>query len=428
MSEAAAVEFVPGRMIRYDRERLTLVKGRAGASPRKVHFAEVYGQVPVLPLGEVLQQVDGLRSHGVAGWRSAELTRCPGDLRAGSGPVGPEDPDRPASLAWVARLTRPFRICDGTDEKIADSLGWMHSRLSTAAQQVGRPATDLFRAYALLLKADGYFLARHVTPNVSMGLQRRLIAALAPGALRQDQERTRRANARALRVLARLDPGDDVLQACLLSVFAGTTWFAEQDAAADLDPQVLGGGLGAVLAGTQRWGVDARDAFVAAALAARRMVAVLDDSGEVVFDLALLQALLAANPELVLTVLAHRDPDGVNATAAEVQLLLGARPFAGLSGHAVSGRFRVVAVDQDLPSFEPELFPLAVRRLLQVADVVLVKGAGYYETTVLDRPAFYAFVVHSLSSRLVTGQPAGSGIFLAGQGADASALLPAGSH
>lgn len=415
MSSPLLVEFVPGRMIPYDPASRLLVKGRAGAPAQGVQLAEMYAGIPTMAVAEALSRIAGMRTRGSAPWSAWDLVRCPAD----HGAQAQAWADYGSPLGWAGHLTRPFRISECTDEKIADSLSWMNTHLSGAAARDGRLATDLFTAFVLLLKADDYYLARKATPNVSMAIQRRIIAALAPRALRDDQERTSRANEAALRLLQHLDPRNDVMRACVLSVFAGTTWFG--DWLERGDPESIGGGLGSVIGGSHRWGADSRDEFSASVLTARRMVAILDDSGEAVFDLALLQALLADNPELDLAIMAHRQADGVNVTAREISELLRERYFAGLEERRRAGRLRIVAVDQDLPSFEPAFFSPAQWQIIDAADVVLVKGASFYETAALGRPAFYCFVVHSLTSRLLTGDPAGTGIFLHAE----QPLLPA---
>ena len=282
--------------------------------------------------GDAMDLIAGMRTHRSTSWSAWDLVRCPADhlaqaLAAHGSP-----------LSWADRLTRPFRMSDCTDEKIADSLGWIHTHLSSAAARGGRQAIDLFTAFALLLKADDYYLARKATPNVSVTIQRRIIAALAPRALLEDQQRTTRANAAALWLVQHLDPRDDVLRACLLSTFAGTTWFG--DWLDGRDPASIGGGIGSVIAGSYRWGADSRDEFAASVPGARRMVAILDDSGEAVFDLALLQALLVDNPGLDLTIMAHRQANGVNVTAREIGALLHERYFAGLEERRRMGWLR----------------------------------------------------------------------------------------
>jgi len=403
MSSPALVEFIPGRTIRYDPASEILVKGRASGPTHGTRFEEVYADTPVMAGTEALALVAGM-IPGSARYTARDLVRCPAG-RSGSGRIDCESP-----LWWTDLLTRPFRISECTDEKITDSLGWMHTHLSGAAARGGRPAIDLFRAFALLLKADNYYLARKATPNVAMAIQRRVIAALAPEALRDDQERTRRANAAALELLRHLDPQRDVMRACLLSAFAGTTWFGDWPQGSD--PETISGGLGSVIAGSHHWGIDSRERFASSVLTANRMVAILDDSGEAVFDLALLQVLLAGNSRLDLTVMAHLEADGVNVTAAEITALLRNSYFAGLEGQRRAGLLRILTVDQDLPSFEPEFFSPQQWQAIDAAEVVLVKGASFYETTALGRPAFYCFVVHTLSSRLLTSHPAGTGIFL----------------
>jgi uncharacterized protein with ATP-grasp and redox domains len=403
MSSPVLVEFIPGRVIPYDPASQVVVKGRAGGPADGSHFAEVYAGTPTMAATDALNLIAGMRTGRSTPWSARDLVRCPAaNLAQAVAAHG-------SPLSWTDRLTRPFRMSDCTDEKIADSLGWIHTHLSGAAARGGRQAIDLFTAFALLLKADDYYLARKATPNVSMAIQRRIIAALAPRALREDQQRTTRANAAALRLLQHLDPQDDVMRACLLSTFAGTTWFG--DWLDGGDPESIGGGIGSVIAGSYHWGADSRDEFAASVPGARRMVAILDDSGEAVFDLALFQALLVDNPGLGLIIMAHRQADGVNITAREIGALLRERYFAGLEERRRMGRLRILAVDQDLPSFEPEFFSPAQWHAIEAADVVLVKGASFYETTALGRPAFYSFVVHSLTSRLLTSQPAGTGMF-----------------
>lgn len=404
MSSPVLVEFVPGRTIRYDPENEVLVKGRVSGPTQGTRFVEVYGDTPVMAGTEALALVAEMRPPRSAPWSAWDLVRCP------AGRSGRARIDYGSPLWWAGLLTRPFRISECTDEKVADSLGWIHTYLSGAAVQGGRSAIDLFRAFALLLKADDYYLARKATPNVSMAIQRRIIAALAPDALRADQERTSRANAAALQLLEHLDPQRDVMRACLLSAFAGTTWFGDWPQGSD--PETISGGLGSVIAGSHQWGVDSRERFASSVLTATRMVAILDDSGEAVFDLALLQVLLTDNPRLDLTIMAHLKTDGVDVTAAEIDALLRNSYFGGLEGQRRAGLLRILAVDQDLPSFEPEFFSPRQWRAIDAAEVVLVKGASFYETTALGRPAFYCFVVHSMSSRLLTSHPAGTGIFL----------------
>ena len=418
------ITFVPGRSITIDTGVVRTIKGRAAPFTANAHFADVYAATPPRDLRMALEVVRSLLPEpATTADVQRQLLHPPHRAAGGIGTTirsrrgqGTLDADSEQPLQWMERFTLPFRIAQAPDHKIADSLRWMHTYLSRAARRGGREPLDLFVAYATLLTCEDYHLARLVTPNVSIMMQRRLVGLLAPAALRADELEVERRNRAALALLPSVWAGDDLVRACGLATFSGTTWFAAQpgtpERARPGDIELAPGeGLDVFVSGAAAWGTDDRTAFVGAALSARRAAVIIDDSGELVFDLALLESLMRANPALHVSVLARREPGGIDATADAVIALVGSGHLPALRRFHAEGRVTVLAVAQDVASFESHLFTPRERNLLDRADVVLVKGAGFYETTVLNRPAYHAFVVDSETGRLLTGLPRGSGVF-----------------
>lgn len=192
------VAFTTSRVVLLDVRTSALIKGQAAPFTENVHFAHVYAATPPTDLHAALDLIRSLvpdrpGAHEIR----YRLLRPPDGVTPPGGVSGVE----PDTSAWPERFHRPFRIAQAPEEKIADSLHWMHTYLSRAAARGERRPEELFAAYASLLKCEDHRLARLVTPNVSIMLQRRVVRLLAPGAAAAEAEDTGARNVRALQVL-----------------------------------------------------------------------------------------------------------------------------------------------------------------------------------------------------------------------------------
>jgi len=405
------VWFTPERQITVSLEKPVDIKGTPPGNTNGVHFAEVYSSAPSLTLEESLVEIDRTFAGQVRDVNPARriLALCevatsgPGSRRLGPYPSS-------TSAGWATMLNRPYRISDSHPEKIAHSFQWIHTNLSQHLDRLPgiSPPELVFHAFSVLLKAEDYHLARTATPNGSIAIQNAVLGTFLPRHWDFSRQSGWRRNSRALDTLRQMHNSTDLLELCELSTFAGSTWFARRDADVHTCDELPG--LLRYLGRGGRWGVDHRAEFIGQALEARSLALVLDDCGEAVFDVVLLAELLHQNSALKATVLARSRPDGVNVTVDDVHHILQLTKIR-CPGNDLTGRVRVVGVDQPFPAFEPRFLTRRTTEFLTTADVVMIKGAAFFETMLLPRPTYHAFVVHGESSQRLTCLPKGAGVF-----------------
>ncbi len=143
--------------------------------------------------------------------------------------------------------------------------------------------------------------------------------------------------------------------------------------------------------------VDALTAARNAIAAARSIVYLADNAGEIVFDRLLIELL----PRERVTLIVRGAPILNDATRADAQ----AAGFEGL--------VEILDNGCDLPGTQLAQCPPAIQARLLTADLVLAKGQGNYETLLgWGRPTLYLFVVKCAVVSGMTGEPLGTPMVL----------------
>ena len=181
------------------------------------------------------------------------------------------------------------------------------------------------------------------------------------------------------------------------SVFAGVVWWL----APEYEPKPPSLGV---------FGVDDRDQFTKDLSTLHgTLVCLLDDNGELVWDLALIQSLLTQNSELKVTVVINPNIVTNNTSMATMERCFEHPLLAPLVTHT---RFEVFKENHYRSAIDPSYCSDALIEKMESADCLYIKGASYFETIQgIGTDTYYAFVVHSKDSILCTGLPKGRGVF-----------------
>lgn len=324
---------------------------------------------------------------------------------------------------------RPFPLSRASRPKLQHTLAWADANMKLQVERVAEPlrlpdhairliAESVLRAYCLLAKQADHRLARTMNFNHSMFLQDRVVNLLVGNALYwapTQGQRGRLANRIALDMLRQF-PRAEPPDLAALAVFMGVVWTNRPDVQSEYEraPERTIAELGDALLALRRWAINDIDRFLAeiASNDVGPLLVVLDDNGESVFDLALLQALLERLPALQVTFLVNRFPVGANLSLATLQEVLAHAGLSGLRRQLEHGRARLCIESQLLPSFEVAYLSATARAWLADAGIAYVKGVNFFETfQPVGLPRYYAFVVSGPMSAALTGCAEGEGVF-----------------
>jgi hypothetical protein len=143
-----------------------------------------------------------------------------------------------------------------------------------------------------------------------------------------------------------------------------------------------------------------------------RLLFLLDDNGELVWDLALIRVLLEYYPNLTVTSAASTVPIGNNACRSTVEACLRDSRLAPLPTLIQQNRLEIIYEPSRRSTIDFACGSEKITETLERATVLLLKGVAAFETLqCLPKPCFYAFVVHSKDSQQCTGLEADSGVF-----------------
>lgn len=221
---------------------------------------------------------------------------------------------------------------------------------------------------------------------------------------RQRNQRLQAINARANTIALRsLGPTIESLALPTLiahQVFAGTVWWHQMSAEEAGQWPPVG-----------RFEIDDRVRFCQEVLQGERhLIFFFDDTGELIWDLALLQLLLHSNSHLRITSVVNNQVMYNNVNWDTLSQVLQAPVFQKVAN---SPRFMVLRENNFRPSFDLNSCSDTLLDTLGLSDLVFVKGvAGFEAMQELPVNTYYAFVVYSYHSQKVTGYEKGSGIFV----------------
>ena len=324
-------------------------------------------------------------------------------------------------------LPFPFELA--SDKKLLHTLAWIDTNIKVNAekalnryklpeQTVIQIVRSAFYIYSLLIKQQNYWLARSINFNYSMFIQDRILNLLLGDNLflsgQSSLETRYLSNQIALNLLRDLG-GLTFRQLCLASLFMGIIWTGDpelQKSYSQKPNSILGDLQARLFSSDNQIGVDHIDIFLNEVSRSKRIVVILDDNGESVFDLALYQQLLSEFHDLVVIFVVNRFPISNNISGGPFKLLLRDLYFHDLNNHLASGRVRIVYEQQVFRSFERSFISPETLGYIKTASFMYIKGANFFETMRFPANVVYnAFVVYGEMSATLTGYPEGVGIF-----------------
>jgi hypothetical protein len=275
--------------------------------------------------------------------------------------------------------------------------------------------------YSLIIKQQDFQMACSMNFNHSMFLQDRILNLIFGDALYLGREaveaRGVMSNRMALELLKGLSDMS-LRQLSLSSIFMGTVWTSDESiqhrflhkpeqALGDIDTQLQ--------SLESRMAVDEIDIFFQELVARDgvRVVVVLDDNGESVFDTALFQRLLEEIPTLKVTFVVNRFPVSNNISEEIFLILLEDSYFAGLKSMLALGRASISTEQQVFRSFEMAYLSSETLRWIDSAGLIYIKGANFFETIqVPNKKVYHAFTIYGEMCSTLTGYPQGRGVFV----------------
>lgn len=449
------IAFTPERELDTDLAALSLtVKGQSPRHAYPFRLIELYPEVPALGLREVytrlrveLNWADEIL-HRRLRLRSSLRLAEPADEAEASGLLAAlfdprrrsatmaNPPPPTVALPNLFRLDapRPFALERAGERKLLHTLVWIDANVKVMVERTGAACgmsvsdtREVVRialtVYCLLVKMQDYRLARAMNFNHSMFLQDRIVNLIFGDALffagadaAGDLLRVGAlSNQIALDLLRGLGPMSH-RQLCVAAIFMGVVWTADAGVqhGFQADPDAALATLAASLnRASRRLCVDEAEDFLryVGGDPTETIVAVLDDNGESVFDIALFQRLLRDTHRLKVEFLVNRFPVSNNIAVGTLEALLADDYFADLRRFREQGRVLARVETQAFRSFEHAYLLPQTTEAMRRAGRLYIKGQNFFETlqpTSFDR--YYCFAVSGLTSQMLTGCPEGSGI------------------
>jgi hypothetical protein len=327
---------------------------------------------------------------------------------------------------------RPFPLRLASPRKLMHTLVWIDTNVKVAVESIAeihkvppsavrQTVETALRIYSYLVKQEDYQLARSINFNCSMFLQDRILNLIFGDdiylAANRLQEQGRFANHIALQLLKNLG-GLSYRQLCALSVFMGVIWTSHKDVQQGFlaNPGATLGRIDAQLNAQQaNWCIDHIDLFLAEVGTDHQkpIVVILDDNGESVFDIALFQHLLNDTGTLEVTFVVNHYPISNNIALSTFQALLEDSYFADLKRYFEQGRGTLCVEKQAFRSFELAYLRPETRDAVNNSQATYIKGVNFFETFQLSNiTRYHCFTVYGHTSMLLTGCPAGKGVFV----------------
>jgi hypothetical protein len=358
-----------------------------------------------------------------------EMFNLPSDLSADPALISPADIlARPRSFLGTG-VRGPFPLIQAPPAKLIHTLAWVDANIKIAVERLGgvhRIPEDVLREvvhsalmiYAVLLKMDGHLLVRKISFNHSMYLQERIVD-LAFGERLPSSFLPRigfTANSMALSLLSSIGP-IDFRELCELSVFMGIVWASESSRQAEFSSDRRAA-VDVLLRDLERarrtFAVDHTEKLHEQVSMCERCsgVFVLDDNGESVFDLAIMQRLLAEFRGLTVSLIINRFPVSNNISLPTFRAALEEPAFVAARRFVAEQRLLIYTENQAFRSFEPDYLSELAREVIEESDFVYVKGANFFETFQLPKKTrYHCFTVSGPTGVMLTGFPEGTGIF-----------------
>lgn len=324
----------------------------------------------------------------------------------------------------------PFRLA--SSKKLLHTLKWIDSNIKTLIEDLLLPfhakqeiifqiTESALYIYCYVIKMNDFHLARNMNFNTSMFLQERILNLIfGDHAYFETNRRTshgKDVNKIALSLLKGLD-SLSYLELCSLSVFMGVSSLDSEEirqSFASKPDATLANIYNRLPHRNGEWCINHIPEFLSDLGTSQQitLAVILDDNGESVFDLAIMQRLMTDHRGLTVTFVVNRYPISNNISLGAFRALLEDDYFEQLATFLVEGRATLDIEEQVFRSFEINyLQPLTILHLKK-ANFAYIKGANFFETfqfPFVDR--YYCFVIESPTSMLLTGCTKGNGVFV----------------
>ena len=325
---------------------------------------------------------------------------------------------------------RPFPLRLASPEKLLHTLTWTDANLKLAVEHIALPlqldgvsicriVEAALKLYCYFVKQDEYRLASSIGFNQSMFIQDRIIQLIfgddiywSADHLDSAPRWSNRIACDVLRQLGVVDP----LRLAGLAVAMGVIWTSRKDLQTTYlrRPDTLLDDLATKLDDlSQNWGIDDRLQLLkdVADHPGGHVLLILDDNGELVFDLALFQEFLRLDHRLRISIAVNRFPVSNNIALPFLAEILADDLFRFMREQQNERRVVLIEERQLLHAFDPASCTQALRLALAEADIVYIKGANFFE--VFQAPArvrYYGFVVFGRMSSQLSGCQKGQNV------------------
>lgn len=303
----------------------------------------------------------------------------------------------------------PCQMLDAPLRKVELNLLYQDTRVKLGVEETARRGAqpDRKRAVRELLEIYMLFLRTELTAGkpvwqecTDCDLDALTFALLdvydpsRPARLLADGDAANRRSAdRLARVLANAEP--DLRRFVSYQINAGTVWWEEPNPGEISDAPPV---------------IDDYIQFEREVL--RRpctLLFMVDDNGELVWDLMLIDRMLRINPQLEVSIVVSTRVVSNNASAANVAECLSWPLFADLQRNRA---FRVIEEDNRRSAIDLSYCSRPLLDAVTRSDICFIKGVSFFETLQeVPTTAYYAFVVHSLDSQTCTGLRDGESVF-----------------
>ena len=304
----------------------------------------------------------------------------------------------------------PCVMKDAPSEKVDLNLTYQDARIKLGVEDKhargGSASAEgdvraLLRIYTLLLRThlrNGSPVWRFCTDNDLDALTFGILNSYDPARLSDLLREGQLANRRSLAALEALVASEEMPTAYYLqyAIHAGTVWWSHLDSPIVEERQLV---------------INDYARFAEEVLRRQcTLVFMFDDNGELVWDLMLIQRMLAENPKLAVIGVVSTEVVANNATDVTLIGCLDEPAFSGLKSE---GRFRVFKERNLRSAIDPSFCSVELFDTIVSADVCFIKGVSFFETIQgLNTTSYYAFVVHSRDSETCTGLRRGDGVFV----------------
>lgn len=142
----------------------------------------------------------------------------------------------------------------------------------------------------------------------------------------------------------------------------------------------------------------------------KQLLYFFDDNGELVWDLLFIKCLLESNPKLTIIGVVSETPITNNASIRTLSHYI--KQHDNFLGLRKNKKLLMFGEPNELSAIDPRFISEKLKKQMMAADVILVKGASFFEKLqYLPAPTYYMFTVYSKTSQILTGLKCNNALF-----------------